>query len=149
KLYRPYDYNYAEIDGQDVDRIRPLTKAFRVLIMDQRGTAGYSTALNMEADPLDYDFIAKYFSADHVARDHERVINEIAPDEDFYMVFQSFGGMVGCQYMWRKDIQRKPAGVIFSSSAMPFENSLNHFIGRRAEQKSLNLRLREFEPRIT
>lgn len=144
--YRAYDYDYSK---KPDDKLSELTKHYRVLIMDQRGTPGNSSALKVNIPNVDYQAIAKYFSADSIARDQEAVINAaIGIDTPFYLISQSFGGMVGFQYMLQNKIKRKPAGVIFSSAAMPFEDALQFNLNRRLAQKELNLQLKKFEPEI-
>lgn len=144
--YRDYDYDYEK---KPEDKLSQLTKQYRVLIMDQRGTPGNSTALNMNAKILDYKSIAKYFSADSIARDQEKVINQVfAPQASFYIISQSFGGLVGFEYMIQNQIKRKPDGIIFSSAAMPFEDPIQFNLNRRNAQKELNLQLKQFDPTI-
>lgn len=145
--YRAYDYDYKKLPA---DKLSNLTKQFRVLIMDQRGTAGNSTALDMAAEDLDYVAIAKYFSADFIARDLEAVINDagIGKNTPFYIISQSFGGLVGFQYMRQPEITRKPNGIIFSSAAQPFEDPVAFAQNRRSAQKVLNLQLQQHTPDI-
>ena len=145
--YRAYDYDYKKLPA---DKLSNLTKQFRVLIMDQRGTAGNSTALDMEADDLDYVAIAKYFSADFIARDMQAVLDDagIGKNTPFYIISQSFGGLVGFQYMRQPEITRKPNGIIFSSAAQPFEDPVTFAEHRRSAQKVLNLQLRQHTPEI-
>lgn len=146
KGYRAYDYDYAK---KPDDNLKFLTKKFHVLIMDQRGTDGNSTALNMKASNLDYQAIAKLFSADSIARDQQAVVNEaIGTNKPFYMIAQSFGGMVGFQYMWQPDITRKPRAILLTSPAVPFEDVIRFSAERRNAQKTLNLELKKYEPKI-
>ncbi len=144
--YRAYDYNYRKMPA---DKLSNLTKKFHVLIMDQRGTKGNSTALDMNKADLDYQAIARFFSADSIARDQQAVINKVlGPARPFYMIAQSFGGLVGFQYMRLPDITRKPTGIVFSSAAMPFNDSLKFNLLRRQSQKDLNLQLKAYNPSV-
>lgn len=146
KGYRAYDYDYAK---KPDDNLKYLTKKYHVLIMDQRGTDGNSTALNMQASNLDYKAVAKLFSADSIARDQQLVINDaIGTSKPFYMIAQSFGGMVGFQYMWQPAIIRKPRAILLTSPAVPFEDVLRFAAERRNAQKTLNLELKKYEPNI-
>jgi pimeloyl-ACP methyl ester carboxylesterase len=150
-MYRPYDYDYASpsADHQDREVLKTLSQYFRILIMDQRGTPGYSAPLDMRAEDLDPEKVAKYFGADHLALDQQAVIEEvIPPSEPFFMIYQSYGGMVGMRYLTMPEITRRPKGGVFTSSALPHENPLPAFLGRRQEQRRLNQSLAQFSAAI-
>lgn len=150
-MYRPYDYDYANpsADHQEREVLKTLNQYFRILIMDQRGTPGYSAPLDMRAEDLDSEEIAKHFGADHLALDQQAVIEEVIPKgEPFFMIYQSYGGMVGMRYLTMPEITRRPAGGVFTSSALPHEDPMPSFLGRRKEQHRLNQSLAQYSPAI-
>ena len=151
--YRPLDYDYADLDSPKngpLDRLKYLLRSYRVLLIDQRGTNGGSVPLDMENPAIDAHGIARWFSSDSQARDHLAVIESvIPPGEPFFMIAQSYGGMVGMQYLSLTAAgARKPKGIVFSCSALPYEDVLASSLARRAEQRKLNLELRETVPDI-
>ncbi len=151
--YRPIDYDYtdpASPKNGPFDRLKHLLLSYRVLLIDQRGTNGYSAPLDMENPALDADAIARGFSSDSQARDHLAVIEKVVPQgEPFFMIAQSYGGMVGMQYLSLTLAgARKPKGIVFSCSALPYEDVLASSLARRAEQLKLNVELREAFPGI-
>ncbi|HRI63849.1 MAG TPA: alpha/beta fold hydrolase [Polyangium sp.] len=148
-FYRPLDYDYTTNSNPHggLDRFKYLLKSFRVLIVDQRGTDGCSSPLDMddpETDPAD---VARYFSSDSHALDYRAVINALIPDGDrFFVIAQSYGGMPGMQFVAHPG--RRANGIVFSSSALPFEDPMESALGRRREQLRLNLHLRSVIPDI-
>lgn len=149
-LYRSYDYDYSQpFEQRTEDRLKNLTRWFNVLIMDQRGTAGKSTNVSLDLEDLNYSLIAKYYSADSIARDQERVIQAVLGEEpSFYMLGQSFGGIVGFQYLLQPEIKQRPKAIIFSCPSMPFRSSEETAINRRNSQLKLNEQLRKKFPDI-
>lgn len=148
-FYRPLDYDYAtnSMPHGGLDRFRYLLQSFRVLIVDQRGTDGCSAPLDMDDPALDPHYIARYFSSDSHARDYRAVIDALIPEGDrFFVIAQSYGGMPGMQFLAHSG--RRANGVVFSSSALPFEDPVENALGRRREQLRLNLHLREAVPDI-
>ncbi|MDE2509987.1 MAG: alpha/beta fold hydrolase, partial [Elusimicrobia bacterium] len=144
--YRPYDFDYAASRSAKPDYLGELSKHFRVLILDQRGTDGYSAPLNLDDPRSRPEIIARYFDSSHIARDHQEVLQAVLPGEEFFMIAQSYGGMVGMHYMGLPGIVRRPKGICFSSAAMPHGDFLEQFTARRAKQKELNLQLKKSRP---
>lgn len=144
--YRPYDYDYTGRRPAKADYLGELTKYFRVLILDQRGTDGHSCPLDLNDPKSRPELIARYFDSRHIALDHQEVLNRVIPGEDFFMIAQSYGGMVGMHYMSLPEITRIPKGICFSAAAMPHGDFLGQFVSRRAKQKELNLHLRKSRP---
>jgi pimeloyl-ACP methyl ester carboxylesterase len=144
--YRAYDFDYSSPTPAKADYLGELTKYFRVLILDQRGTDGNSAPLDLDDPRSRAEIIARYFDSSHIARDHQEVLNAVAPGETFFMIAQSYGGMVGMHYMGLPDIVRVPKGICFSAAAMPHGDFLRQFVQRRAKQKELNLILKERRP---
>ncbi|MEQ1919729.1 MAG: alpha/beta fold hydrolase, partial [Elusimicrobiota bacterium] len=151
--YRPLDFDYANPASPKngaLDRFKYLLKSYRILLVDQRGTDGQSAPLDMENPAIDADTIARGFSSDSQARDYLAVIEKVIPkDEPFFMIAQSYGGMVGMQYLsLTLEGARKPKGIVFSCSALPYEDVLAASLARRSEQLKLNRELREAFPDI-
>ncbi len=149
--YRPLNYNYENLDAPEngpVDRGRYLRKSFHLILADQRGTDGQSIPLDMDNPTINANAIAKYFSSDYQARDYAAIIKEVIPETvPFFIIAQSYGGMVGMQYLGLKDA-RKPKGIIFSCSALPHETTEDAMLARRQEQLDLNLQLKAAFPDI-
>jgi pimeloyl-ACP methyl ester carboxylesterase len=149
--YRPLEFDYqdsASSKNGPLNRFKYLLKTHRVLIADQRGTAGNSAPLDMDDPKLDPDAVAKMFSSDSQARDYLAVIEAVIPKgEKFFMIAQSYGGMVGMQYLSLPNA-RVPGGIIFSSSAIPYENPMDSMVDRRQEQLNLNVQLKKAVPGI-
>lgn len=150
--YRPLEFDYANpspINGP-LDRFKYLLESYRVLLVDQRGTDGQSAPLDMEDPAIDADAIALGFSSDSQARDYLAVIEALIPKgEPFFIIAQSYGGMVGMQYLSLTLAgARRPKGIVFSASALPYEDVLAASLARRSEQLKLNLELREAYPDI-
>lgn len=148
-FYRPLDFDYAtnSMPHGGLDRFKYLLQGFRVLIVDQRGTDGCSAPLDMDDPALDPVFIAKYFSSDSHARDYRAVIDALVPaGQRFFIIAQSYGGMPGMQFLAFPG--RRANGIIFSSSALPFEDPLRAALARRREQLRLNLQLQKAVPDI-
>ena len=151
--YRPLDFDYenpASPKNGALDRFRHLLRSYRVLLVDQRGTDGQSVPLDMNDPAIDADGIARWFSSDSQARDYLAVIEKVIPrDEPFFMIAQSYGGMVGMQYLSLTLAgARRPKGLVFSCSALPYEDVLPASRARRSEQLKLNRELREAFPDI-
>lgn len=149
-FYRPLDYDYGlhRMPKGGLDRFAHLLTTHRVLIADQRGTDGQSAPLDMDDPSIDPNLVARYFSSDSHALDYLAVIDRvIPPDEPFYVIAQSYGGMPGMQLIARRE-RRQPRGIVFSSSALPFEDPLEAMRHRRREQLKLNLHLRDVVPDI-
>lgn len=145
-LYRPYDFDYSGRRPAKVDYLGELTKYFRVLILDQRGTDGQSCPLDLNDPRARPELITRYFDSRHVALDHQEVLERVVPGEAFFMIAQSYGGMVGMHYMSLPEITRVPKGICFSAAAMPHGDFMAQNLLRRAKQKELNLRLKESRP---
>ncbi len=150
-VYRPLDFDYEHLDSPKngpLNRFKYLLHSYRVLIVDQRGTDGQTAPLDMENPKINANGIAHYFSSDSQARDYLAVINEVIPKgEDFFIIAQSYGGMVGMQYLSLPEM-RKPRGMIFSCSALPYEDVMDAMMSRRAEQLKLNFELKKAVPGI-
>jgi len=151
--YRPlaFDYGNPAAPGNGpLDRFKHLLHSYRVLLVDQRGTDGLSAPLDMTDPSIDADGIARWFSSDSQARDYLAVIEEVIPKgEAFYMIAQSYGGMVGMQFLSLTLAgARKPRGVVFSCSALPYEDVLAASLARRSEQLKLNRELRAAVPDV-
>lgn len=149
-FYRPLDFDYAANlpPRGGLDRFRFLLEDFRVLIFDQRGTEGGSAPLEMEDPDLDPYEVARLFSSDSHARDVAALIERLVPEgEPFFVIAQSYGGLPGMQYLALPGA-RKPAGIVFSSSALPFEDPIEQMLHRRSEQRRLNLELKAAVPDI-
>ena len=151
--YRPlaFDYGNPGAPGNgSLDRFKHLLHSYRILLVDQRGTDGLSTPLDMTDPSIDADGIARWFSSDSQARDYRAVIEAVIPKEEpFFMIAQSYGGMVGMQYLSLTLAgARRPRGVVFSCSALPYEDVLASSLARRTEQLKLNFELRAAVPDI-
>lgn len=149
RFYRPLDYDYTThtMPGGGVDRFEYLLRTHRVLIIDQRGTDGCSAPIDIDDPGLDATFVARYFSSDSHARDYLAVIDALIPQgERFFVIAQSYGGLPGMQLIAID--QRRPTGIVFSSSALPFEDPNLEARERRREQLRLNLHLREVVPDV-
>jgi pimeloyl-ACP methyl ester carboxylesterase len=149
--YRALDFDYsAAIDAKDqpFNRFKFLLNDYRILIADQRGTDGQSAPLDMLDPNLNANGVARYFSSDSQARDYLAVIEKVIPaNERFYMIAQSYGGMVGMQYLSLSSA-RKPQGIVFSCSALPYEDVKDASLSRRLEQLDLNRQLQSAYPDI-
>jgi len=148
-FYRPLDYDYRtnSMPHGGLDRFKYLLQSFRVLIVDQRGTDGCSAPLDMDDPALDPAYVARYFSSDSHARDYRAVIDLLVPEGDrLFVIAQSYGGMPGMQFLAHPG--RRANGIVFSSSALPYEDPVQTSLGRRREQLRLNLHLREVVPDI-
>lgn len=147
--YRPLDYDYAtnQMPHGGLDRFKYLLRSFRVLIVDQRGTDGCSAPIDMDNPELDTSTVARYFSSDSHALDYRAVIDALIPEGDrFFVIAQSYGGIPGMQFLAHPG--RRANGIVFSSSALPFEDAVESALGRRREQLRLNLQLKEVFPDI-
>ena len=149
-VYRPIDFDYqtSSSKNESFDRFKYFLQTHRILLVDQRGTDGYSAPLDVENPSLDAEQVAKYFSSDSQARDYLAVINAMIPDfEPFFIIAQSYGGMPGMQYLSLPNA-RYPNGIVFSSSGLPYEDYMKQMISRRQEQLDLNLHLQKMVPNI-
>ncbi len=150
-VYRPLDFDYADAASPKngiLNRFHYLSTAYRILLVDQRGTDGQTAPLDMDDPNLNPDQIAKYFSSDSQARDYLAVIEQLIPKgEEFFVIAQSYGGMVGMQYLSLSHL-RKPQGMVFSSAALPYANTREGMLNRREEQFNLNLQLLNAVPDI-
>lgn len=147
--YRPYDFDYTGKVKPEVDYLGELLNYFRVLIIDQRGTDGNSAPLDLDNPNIKPEIIARYFDSHHIARDQQEVIQEVIGEQPFYMIVQSYGGMVGMSYLTLEGIERLPQGICFSSAAMPHDDFKKGHFRRRQKQLELNLRLQETRPDLT
>ncbi|MCB0356512.1 MAG: alpha/beta fold hydrolase [Bdellovibrionales bacterium] len=148
---RPYDFDYSQVEETDlfVNRLGNLSKYFRILMLDQRGTDGMSAPLNLDHPNIRPEIIAKYFGTQQIARDHQEVINEVIPEHTkFYILGQSYGGGPLMRYLMDDNIRRKPHGAIFASALLPGDNSDESSLARRQEQYQLNMQLKEAYPDI-
>ena len=148
-LYQNYELDYTNDEEVLKSRLYQLRKNFRILILDQRGTNGYSAPLDLLDPHINPNIIARYFDSDEHAWDHHAVIQAVIPsDQDFYMIAQSYGGQIGMHYMLLDGINRFPKALIFSSSLLPHMDSITPLVARRESQKALNLRLKSQCPEI-
>jgi len=142
--YRPLEHDYDR--GGQEDALGELSKHFRILAVDQRGT-GNSAPLDLDDPALSPEVIARFFDSDEHARDHARVIEAVVPrPEKFFVLAQSYGGEIGFQYLTLEGDLRRPAGIIFASAVLPHVDALETFLWRRRRQKELNLQLRADSP---
>ncbi|HMQ10127.1 MAG TPA: alpha/beta fold hydrolase [Oligoflexia bacterium] len=146
--YRPYDFDYTGKVKAEVDYLGELLNYFRVLIIDQRGTDGNSAPLDLNNPNIKPEIIARYFDSHHIARDQQEVIQQVLGEQPFYMIAQSYGGMVGMSYLTLEGIERLPKGICFSAAAMPHSDFKKTHLNRRKKQKQLNLNLEETLPNI-
>lgn len=145
-IYRALDHDYG--GDNPGDAFGELSKHFRILAIDQRGT-GHSAPLDLDDPRLSPAVIARYFDSDEHARDHARVIDAVIPaGEPFFVLARSYGGHIGFQYLLLKDRERAPAGLVFSSPLLPDSQALPTFLARRQKQKELNLALRRSHPEV-
>ncbi len=144
--YRALDHNYQ--DPKAGDAFSELTKYFRILAVDQRGT-GRSMPLDLDSPRLSQKIIARYFDADEHARDHVAVITAVIPkDEEFFILARSYGGLIGFQYLTLEGELRAPAGMVMSSAVQPHMDSVQVFAKRREKQLDLNRSLLASDPDI-
>ena len=149
-VYRPIDFDYqiGSPKNESFDRFKYFLQTHRILLVDQRGTDGYSAPLDVENPSLNSGLVAQYFSSDSQARDYLAVINAMVPaHEPFFIIAQSYGGMPGMQYLSLPNA-RRPNGIVFSCSGLPYEDYMDQMISRRREQFELNLQLQEMVPDI-
>lgn len=144
--YRSLTYAYDGDDGGDA--LSELSRYFRILAVDQRGT-GNSAPLDLDDPALSPEVIARFFDSDEHARDHARVIEAVIPEgERFFILARSYGGEIGFQYLTLEGNHRQPAGIIFCSAVLPHSDALETFLLRRQRQKELNLELRAARPEV-
>lgn len=142
--YRALDYDYA---GEE-DTFTELSKHFRVLAVDQRGT-GNSAPLDLDSPSLSQAVIAKFFDSDDHARDHARVVDAVIPEgESFFILARSYGGHIGFQHVLLGEGVRQPDGYIFSSAILPHTDVIETFISRRKKQRDLSLGLKKTHPEV-
>jgi len=148
-FYRPLDYDYAQgALRPGLDRFKHLLLSHHVLIADQRGTDGNSAPLDMDDPSVDPDLVARFFSSDSHALDYLAVVDAVVPaGEAYFVIAQSYGGLPGMQLIAQR-ARRQPRGIVFSSSALPFEDPLASMRARRREQLRLNLHLATVVPDI-
>ncbi len=150
-VYRPLQFNYENPESEEngsSDRFKFILKTHHVLIADQRGTDGQSAPLDLSAQGLHAHDVAQYFSSDSQARDYAAVIKSLIPThQPFFIIAQSYGGMVGMQYLCL-DAAPKPSAIFFTCSALPYEDVIEAMLGRRQEQFNLNQSLKKAYPQI-
>jgi pimeloyl-ACP methyl ester carboxylesterase len=100
-----FDYSVKTTEVNPLDRIKPLLEKFQVLVIDQRGTAGNSTRIELSQVGADYNLVSKYFGSLAGARDTESVVSTALPGQDFILVGQSYGGRIISQYLTSKYIK--------------------------------------------
>lgn len=143
--YRSLGYDY---ESKPEDTLGELSKHFRILAVDQRGT-GCSAPLDLDDPRLSPQVMARLFDSDEHARDHARVVEAVVPrQERFFILARSYGGEIAFQYLTLQGERRLPAGFIFDSAVLPHSDALETFLMRRQRQKELNLALREKAPEI-
>lgn len=143
--YRALDYDY-EAGAQDA--FSELSRYFRVLAVDQRGT-GNSAPLDLDDPGLPAPVVARYFDSDEHALDHARVIEAVIPaSERFFILARSYGGEIGFQYLTLGPGLRAPSGFVFDSAVLPHTDPLETFLLRREKQRKLNHELRSSVPGI-
>lgn len=146
--YRSLDFNYTDPKALEKDKFRYLAKDYRVLLVDQRGTDGFSAPLDIRNPALDPYIVAKYFSADSHARDYAAAVDAVtAKHEDFFIIAQSYGGLVGMKYLTTPEL-RQPTGIAFTSAALPGGNVKTFSIERAKAQLDLNRQLLAAVPSI-
>lgn len=149
-FYRPLDYDYGARQNPKggLDRFFHLLETHRVLICDQRGTDGGSAPLDFDDPSIDPDLVARYFSADSHALDYLALIDHLVPaGERFFVIAQSYGGLPGMHLIAQAG-RRQPTGIVFSSSALPFEDPLATMRSRRRAQLELNRELERAVPDV-
>lgn len=149
---RSLDYDYVD-QPEKGDRFRHLSKYFRILLVDQRGSEGLTHPLNLEDESIDQHIVGKFAQSRYLALDHAAVINHvIGPNQKFFAIAQSYGGLVGSQYMVEAarnpNFVQTPAGIVFSSSALPHQDVEVFGDARRQSQYELNLQLIQAYPDI-
>jgi pimeloyl-ACP methyl ester carboxylesterase len=144
-IYRDIDYDY---DLLPADRLSQLSQEYRVLMIDQRGTAGYSAPLDLNHPGLRPEVIARYFDSDEHALDTGRVVSQVLGDNPFVLLCQSYGGNVGFQYLRQQANLPRPVGYIMASAAYPGLEVRDKFLSRRAEQLRLQKDLKTKIPGI-
>lgn len=150
-VYRSLDFDYENNESEKnagFNRFKFLLKTHRILLSDQRGTDGNSAPLDLNDPATNGHDIAAYFSSNFQARDYLAVIEEVVPkSESFFIIAQSYGGMVGMQYLNLQNA-RVPKGLLFTCSALPYEDVMDAMLSRRQEQLNLNLQLKKSIPEI-
>lgn len=135
------------------DRLSEFTKSFRVVLVDQRGTSGRSSQIDFNNSDINAQLIADYFGPKQVALDHAAVIKSINPsNEDFYIVAQSYGGLIGANYLveMEKDskIPKPRVMALTSPGIQSAEEAFQRQLERRAAQRDLALQLKLAHPEI-
>lgn len=144
--YRALEHDYQG-ENED-DAFAELSKYFRILAVDQRGT-GNSAPLDLDDPSLPQEVIARFFDSDEHARDHAKVIDAVIPEGDtFFILARSYGGHIGFHYLTLEGNRRQPAGLIFSSALLPHSDALETFLLRRKKQKELSLDLHKSHPQV-
>lgn len=137
--YQPYDFNYDDAATVATSRFYHLRKNFRILFADQRGTDGFSAPVDLNDEKLNPAIIARYFDSEEIARDYERVINEVLPaEETFVLLGQSYAGHVVSHYLSLDGIKRLPKAAVFTSAITPHADPHGLHVFRRTEQLNLN-----------
>ncbi len=147
--YRSYDYEASA--ENEPDRLSELSSKFRILMIDQRGTQGYTAPLSLKELHGDYQYVSDHFGSRQIAHDLFVVLQKVLTGKDknnFLMIGQSYGGVVLSEYLAHPEYSIRPRLAIFSSAAIPHYNMVHVFQERRREQLRMNQSLREQIPGI-
>lgn len=94
---------------------------FRVLLLDQRGTARSSRidadSLACEGDPVAQADYLTHFRADAIVRDAEAIRRELCGDRPWFVLGQSFGGFCALNYL--STAPEGLAGVLITGGIPP------------------------------
>lgn len=145
--------NFVYDSNPPTDRLIEFTQHFRVVLIDQRGTSGQSSSLDLENPKIDAQKIVDYFGPRPVTLDHAAVIKKVVKkDEPFYIVAQSYGGLIGANYlveMQRDSKIPKPAVMALTSPGIQTaEDAFARQTERRKAQRDLALQLKKAYPEI-
>jgi pimeloyl-ACP methyl ester carboxylesterase len=112
-------------------------KEFRVLLLDQRGT-GRSTPVNGR-ESADY---LKHFRADSIVRDAELIRHELAGDEPWSILGQSFGGFCALTYL--SFFPESLSGAVFTGGLAPLDQGADA-VYRKTYRRVLDRNRRYYE----
>lgn len=150
---RKPSFTYDSSLPKPTDRLSVLTQHFRIVLVDQRGTAGRSSSLNFDTSNIDPQMITDYFGPRSVALDHALVMKTIRQtDEPFYIIAQSYGGLVGLNYLVEMDRDRtlpRPKTMALTSPGLQSpDDAFQKQIDRRKRQFELAIELKKASPEV-